>query len=51
MGQKPMRATDRRRNYHKVDVDEDKSESGHGRDLADLFNDRRHHNGSGKRAR
>lgn len=44
---RPLKATDKRRLTKKVDVVQ--SESGHGKDLASLFNDRRYPNGKGKR--
>ena len=47
---KPKRADDRRRTYHKVEVDTDKSATGQGHPLA-IFNDRRGGLGKGKRAK
>ena len=49
MAHRPLRATDRRKG--KVKNPEKQSESGSGSPLADIFNDRRHANGAGKRAR
>lgn len=53
---KTLRADDRRKNYHKVEADDEKSESGHANRLAGVYHDRRmghgksHALGKGKRA-
>lgn len=49
MSKKPLKATDKRRQSKKRGVKEPESDSGAGAPLADLFNDRRHANGKGKR--
>lgn len=48
---KVLRADDKRRNYHKVDVSE--ASTGEAKRVSAIFNDRRHShkNGKGKRAR
>jgi hypothetical protein len=48
MSRKPLRATDRRKG--KVRDPQKESSTGSANPLASLFNDRRHPNGSGKRA-
>lgn len=50
MSKKPLKATDRRRQRERAESVDESSDNGAGRALADLYNDRRRQNGTGKRA-